>query len=440
MIAASRRDKVQSVKRKITLMTVDTRRKPSTGQLAAHSTIADRPTLMQGSTVLTLTESQRSLMLQTYQNHHPIILLYPEPAEITALYTVLGLGFEHPADVDGVEIFAVDLESDGSSWHISSYLPTDTIEEERILEPGEREANEEITEGEDFEEASEDIPHETSGESEADRLDYFLTWLSENGSRAPGTSSKTVDLTSIATSHTDQVVWTFEDNSYSFNHFVYSTHQCAENTDWYYIEQFGMLANSNAYDHDSGTDKGYYAVYFHMENTISDVDTGDVNSIQCAPETHTGTTNYTYGVSQSIGGSVSSDGPEISGGVTVSHQQTVSVPDVDITNDSSFSSCYVKYSIGSPSIVDDSCDNSIHSPHSITHSTFQPKNLWLVAINSDARSGSTGFVMNLEFAATLKKSKIGDCNVFGCNCDINTYYHRTTLNHAVPLAFPPECD
>ena len=182
---------------------------------------------------------------------------------------------------------------------------------------------------------------------------------------------------------------------------------------------------------------------FNASGSDPDTDAGKIQLVVEGPVTTQGSTTVTQGVSYNIGGQVvagtTNSNVSVSGGVSISDQTTVTIPDVTTQNQSNTAGNNAAWNYVMPEVkyIDDGCTNTMYAPNDSQVTTFSPQQdmVWQVDSSYRQQSGFSGhFNVNMTFGVTLFNSSMyvgesgtigvtnkSDCNTFACSCnDINT--------------------
>src|ERR1043166_6056613 len=256
------------------------------------------------------------------------------------------------------------------------------------------------------------------------------------------------ELTSLASAYVTQFFYYFGNpgqvNQYQVSSFVYSCYQKNTGESWFYVQNFWIMAAANSYVKSGDQQNYWYADSYSMNSWPSNYlnNPAAVSTIQSSPVTTTGSTTTTSGVSYNVGGSVGyEDGGvvgSVSGGMTIENSTTIEIPDVSVTNNTNNSGNNANWSFTMPRCtgIDDGCVNSMTEPKTVSISTFQPLTQWIMRVANYANAAQLDLTiqLNMEWC----NSYMGECNIFGCNCDIDTQTWNPTIGavtYSVP--FPP---
>jgi hypothetical protein len=161
----------------------------------------------------------------------PIVLVDADDEEIIALHLAVGdddFQFTLPYNVEYAEIYAIDLEENGSIWQWVTYPPQT-----------------------DEDDADTDARQDT-------RAEFFLNWLEDNGERMEEASvaeadanakvaANSNDLTQLAAAFVDQQNFSKYGNNYQIAHYVYGCHSVETGDDWFYVQQQCVFSGNKAY-------------------------------------------------------------------------------------------------------------------------------------------------------------------------------------------------
>ncbi len=336
-----------------------------------------------------------------------------------------------PPDVYGVSQELYHTNADGgntvSKWHVGTIrmFDTDQGQEARALKIGE---------------LIDDMHH--------NELKHGRKVTADNG------SNELVDL-AMAFKHQDMYTVGVLDfnkkvlyNYYQVSSFVYACHCANDNSDWFLAYQIGQFSPSNGFFKNDRLQRLWYVDNYAMNAypTSFKGDNNTISLIQTSPSTTIGETSVTSSVSFSLSGTVSfegkSGGGSVTAGMEISNSTTVNIPDVAVYNKSVDDRNNAKWSFIIPKVTgkDDGCINDLNEIVAIAHNTFQPYNQWIWRADPRARASSSELWITSQFFVEQVNTYIGDCNIFGCNCDVNhqlyaPYPNSVNSNFSVP--FPP---
>lgn len=433
------------------------------GSLAADKDTA--PVIMSGAQVAKLTEDERRAVKSTFEAGFPVVLLEVASDHANALHGVLETGLSHSfaPGVERVEAYGFNREPGGELFQGTFYAPEAQFK--ASLETNHRNVDGTTVE------STIDLGYQAvldSEDSQNTRIIGLLQWIAEAGKRLERYdtgSAKVKDLgagvnqlTQLAQAFVDNAVWyssarvpvslfppTFKTvtNQYSVASFCYSCYSQANNSNWFYVQQFAVLNASNQYVLNMSTGQGQYVDSYALTawpraflNQIQ-----NATLIQSSPPTTTGSREVTSSIGYSISGTVGfqqKDGlsGSVTGGMEVSTSQTIQIPDLTVDNRSNDEGNNARWLFTMPRSygVEDGCRNSISQCVLLSRSTFQPLNQWLWRVVPRADSLAVG--MTLE--ARLVMTTIGSCNAFGCNCDVQQNSEVPTFPlHAFSIPYPP---
>ncbi|MGB3729396.1 MAG: hypothetical protein WBA70_09140 [Thermodesulfobacteriota bacterium] len=230
-----------------------------------------------------------------------------------------------------------------------------------------------------------------------------------------------------------------------------------------FMDQTLSLASANGYDETDEdpapdgfpTRQAWYLREFVNTNTLKigsrELDDDEAILLNSVPETNQATTaEVTSEVSRSVDGSIGIDtsggSAGLSGGVswstsTTFNKENVSIDNLslgqrpDLGNDSSF-----RYRPRPSEIFDDKCNNSMHNLADLSRSTFRPTQLSVWRI--DGSDADKTLKIKTVISAVLRNSYIGNCNIFGCKCDVinqdaNVSLSDKTFIHSIHIPAAP---
>jgi hypothetical protein len=430
---------------------------------------ADAPIFIAADQVLTLDDTVKKGLLDTYRNGYPIILVRGDETQINALLETLGRerNYRLPENFPYAELFAASRET-GAHFMWSMYLPG-------------------VSQSDNATDTFVD-----SAKAQLSRAEMFRDWMKENGSRTSKmtafTGEATKSLSKDGVSETDltklaqlsQSVLIFTDsitgNTYQFIYNMYSCHSFStmdgKSYDWFYVEQVGTLNAATGYQGIQGDPASayggeiakYYAGSYAMSNSM--MSQGLVKSDQSvvleahSPETNNTKTSTKSGFSFDIGGDVGfkagagisaeggSGSADINGalktGVSISNEKSVDTYD-----------CTVQNRCASSGYTDDAqwlytFDRAtqygwyaswcrLNSPVKLSISTFQPVNKWIWRFSPNVREGKKSYRNNfaaaliVELITTRSGTALFWAPITGPYHDVTS----TTFNGSVPLDYPP---
>ncbi len=371
------------------------------------------PIAIAGDAVAGLTAEEIAGVRNTYQSHHPIILVYPTLAEILDFqHRVLGnadFQYELPDGEDHLEIYAVDKEPDGSDWQAGWIPPADEATRHTQTLTLNREDGTTTTTTTD----PVDVNYpEDEDACQNSRAAMLLEWLEDDATRMEtsiGAASKqklssqmaTVSesgqsLTDLAKAFVDQAFWQQKGNNYTVSTFVYSCHSTNNDLDWLYVQQYAVLNGSGAYTTNESMKKGYFISVFETSSSLAGFadNSAAVGLIQSSPQTANNTTTVESEVGFNIGGQVSfgkDSGAGLSAGMTIANHTTVTIQDCKVLNKSMdrVNNAHWRYEMKMPqvgAITDCFFQNCITNPPDLSITTFQPMNQWIWKCTSDVRA------------------------------------------------------
>lgn len=401
-------------------------------------TSADGPIFMASDQVLSLSDTIKTGLLNTYRNGYPIILVRGNEAQINTLLGILGLdqNYKLPANFSYTELFAVDAEK-GANFMWSMYPPGATQADS-------------VTDA-----------YVDSTSAQLSRARMFRDWVKQNGSRVPAlnafAASATRALVAEGASNTTesnlrdlaqvyQQVKVFTDsingNTYQLIFNIYSCHSFSssdgKNYDWFYVEQNGSLSASSGYqgitdatEADIAAVSGafpwggqqkvkYYIGSYDMSNSMmsqggNKSDTSVVMETH-SPETTNNETSTRSGVSYNIsgnlgfkaggtsaqGGSASADiNGGVTGGLTITHEDTIKTTDCTVQNKARSSGytdeAHWLYTFKKVTQYGwDVFFAHLNNPVNLSVDTFNPYNKWIWKISPDVRNGNKTYKDNFK--------------------------------------------
>lgn len=429
------------------------------GKRAGARFKGDRGLVMAGKTVGTLDSEGREAVRTAYQKGHPIVLVNGTVAHANQLHEIAGTGQRSrgPTDLAQFEAYGINLEPSGDTWQVLFTRPAETakvaLQIKHINDDGQTVVAENSLGTMAFQ-------GEQTGDTAA-RVQTIEEWIAQagqrkkpEGARAPETRTGDVvfddsnSLTSLASAQVFTIYWTAGNpgqvNNYQVTSVAYSCYAQATNESWFYVQHFWIMSASNAYTVSGDQQNYWYADNYSMDVWPRDYlnDPYSVSVMQSSPFTTEGVTTTTSGVSYNVGGSVGyQDGGvvgSVSGGMTIENSTTINIPDVSVTNNTNNNGNNPNWTFTMPRCtgVDDGCVNSMTEPKAVSTGTFQPLTQWIWRA---AASTYTGYLyMNIQLNMEWCNSYMGDCNIFGCNCDVDCQTWSPQWDPAwIAIPFPP---
>ncbi|HEY2324904.1 MAG TPA: hypothetical protein VGJ82_18735 [Thermoanaerobaculia bacterium] len=424
----------------------------------------DQAVVLSGKTVTALTPAQQEALAAAFSGGRPIVLLNPTVAEVNQLHAVAGTGQRDPrkTPLARYEAYGINREPSGDVWQAVFLPAVETanvgLQIKHVDDDG-RTVTGELSLGTKVFQAAQ------TGDTAA-RAEAVTKWIAEAGSRkkpetkaaktklkrnrsrAADTPGDVNELTSLASANVIQLFYYAGNpgqvNQYQLTSFTYSCFQQNTGESWFYIQNFWVMAAANAYVKSGDQQNYWYADNYSMNTWPTDYqsDPASVSTIQSSPVTTTGSTTTTSGVSYNVGGTVGyQDGGvvgSVSGGMSIDNSTTINIPDVSVSNNTNSSGNNANWSFSMPRCtgIDDGCVNSMTEPKAVSISTFQPLNQWIMRVADYAYSDFLDLTIQLN--SEWCNSYMGECNIFGCNCDIDTQTWAPgfgPVNYSVP--FPP---
>ncbi|MBN1342098.1 MAG: hypothetical protein JXQ73_05435 [Phycisphaerae bacterium] len=424
--------------------------------LTPHTgTESDAPILIGADAVGGLSVTQQAAIKSAHDAGWSIVLVNVGVAEIAALHQILSYAdtpYDLPDAVSHAEVYALDVEPDGSVWQASWFPPATTAmsrTETRDID---------LISGATVTSQTDPVQVALGPDTDEDRnsrMAGFAKWLADDGKRmdssiaqaakrqatAQGAGSN--NLPDLASAFVNQTYFQYEGDNFGISHFVYSCHSLDNGDDWFFVQQFCVLNGANAYKTNETMKKGQY---MGAIKTIANMHAyiGDGNAvglIQSSPPTVNQVTSVTSGVSFQVGGTVSfnTGGPNagVSAGITINSSKTVDVQDVTTVNQAGENVNDVRWQynfrlsdVGT--IADCFFQNCITNPPELAISSFQPVNQWIWRMAPEVRNGSR--VMGVLFEADLVTTQ-EDWKVFSITID--DYYADRAWVYYITLPFPP---
>ncbi len=413
-------------------------------------------TLLSASYLDAIQDTEKVILRSSFEANNPVILVRPSYQEIRNLVKILGIedAISFPEDAIGtVDAYAVDKE-DGTIWQ-STFMSTSVGQKDLTISHTDDNGVTMVNK----------MSLGTYVMAETDYLgvEKVLNWINESGKRNnsefAGSSLKqaksklvnnTNQLTDLAQAFVDQVYYTLRDNkgniaNYTVSSFAYSCYSIDNGNNWFYVQQFGVFSPGNVYTVDNDQQQYWYTDLYEQNSWPTNFkDSRTVNLIISSPQTTintaTATSSVSYSISGTVGFSDKGGSGSITGGMSISNSTTVQIPDLTINNRSLTSTNNAQWQFVIPRShgVDDGCVNSLSTVVGISHNTFQPMNQWLWRVDDSARNSGALSVSN-TFVTRWINSYMGDCNIFGCNCDVNAQEWRPDMGvHYFSIPFPPK--
>lgn len=387
-----------------------------------------------------------------------IPVIVPNPGtNLDALQVILGTGIKGEMGPN-VAVYAINREPNGELWQITLYDTNKSAPQALLTNttPSDPKAPKDSS-------TPKYVASNTADDSEITDaiMKDLLQWVSESQNRDAVhlerlNSSDIGDvsanhLTSLASKFVDTFGWyvgTPKANSLVVNTFAYSCYTPADQFNWFLIEQYCVFSASNQYTTNTSTQQGWYAQIYGVNAYVDGYEgqgqVSNVNLIQSSPSTTTGSKTVTSGVSYSLSGTVSysksgGGGGSATGGMTISNSTSVDIPDVTVQNDvNDVNNANWKYIMPTCKGVDDGCVNSINTPALVSISTFEPRNQWIWQVSDTVRSAEpNGLPLKTILSNRLINTWMNDCNMFGCDCDVNQQiWDPANFPHAVNIPFP----
>lgn len=428
-------------------------------KLATKVNIGDisEPIVLSAQSIQELNQSGSDLK-KSFDKGIPVII--PNPGtNLDDLQAILGTDIKGEMG-SNVAAYAINREPNGELWQITLY---DSAEPTPATLLTDKSAN-------DPKEPKDSVaPKYADSTSDSDISDAImkdlLQWISESQKRdaihlerlnASDNVSDEVSenkLTSLASKFVDTFVYYVgnpKPNSLVVNTFAYSCYTEENSLNWFLVEQYCVFSASNQYTSNLTAQQGWYAQIYGVNTYVSGYEgpgsVSNVNLIQSSPSTTTGSKTVTSGVSYSLSGTVSYSkgsgaGGSVTGGMTVSNSTTVSIPDVTVQNDvNNVNNANWNYTMPCCSGVDDGCVNSINKPALVSTSTFEPRNQWIWQVSDAVRNAElNGLPLVTVLSNRLINTYMNDCNMFGCDCDVNQQiWDPANCTHAANIPFPSQ--
>lgn len=377
------------------------------------------------------TQENSDLLARAFGKGQLVGVLDAAPGDIAALYGALGLHMDVPPDQPQVEFFALKRESDGVrqvTFHAPPEIYGVSEDREHINADGSKQiSSTEIGTVRMF-------PSKAWSKARARNIARRIATI--NAEELPAAIQATEDnnILNLAEAFKDQRLYpvgvlNFKKktltNYFQITSFAYACHSANDNTDWYYVYQIGQFSPSNGFFRNAKRQRLWYVDNYKMNAWPTDFAKNTIVSlVQSSPDTTTGQRTATSSTSWSISGSVSySDkGGQagVTGGMSISNSLSISIPDLSINNKSvdQVNNAHWEFAIPRVSGKDDGCLNDLNPVVPIARNTFQPVNQWIWRADASSRGKGSHFQISYSFAVELVNTYIGECNVFGCNCDV----------------------
>jgi hypothetical protein len=402
-------------------------------QLVQHTGLEGHaPILIAADALQNLGDEQRAAILSAYEANYPILLVQADAAAVNDLHVLLGdstYDFSLPEDMEYVEVHAVDRESDGSMWVWTSYPPATEVEETTLDTQYELDDEGFIIEGSAVESAPVTTTSFLADEDPAQdlRADGLVEWLDADGQRSEALPSVTAkeratlqaggnELTNLAHAYNSSHRYQVGKTTVLVQYYVYSCHSKETEEDWFLIIQKLKCNSTNDYIYDTDLHRGLFVDSVTADTWLEGYDDDPaVELMDSSPENANNVTDVTSSVSVNVGGTITMNGPSISGGVTVSNSETVHVKDCEVINNSI--SRLARRLGGVPSLA---------------KHFFAPVNQWIWKVSPAA--GQPNMQHRITFA--MREDSIEKRGIF--------YYdtHRKEIrgkvwSNSIPLQYPP---
>jgi len=445
-------------------------------RVAYDGVSADAPIFIAADQVLSLSDTVRKGILDTYRNSFPVLVVPGGEAEINALLGILGLeqNYRLPENFPYAELFAADRDEGGTfTW---SMYPPGASQSDNATDT-----------------------YVDSLDAQLNRAGMFRDWMKQNGSRASqltafkseamkalvadgATEPSESNLTKLAQVYQHVKIFTDPVNSnlYKLIYNIYSCHSFnsadGKSYDWFYVEQEGELDGSHGYgtgmriatgdekaalgvNHSQDQDIVKYMGSYTMSNSmmVQGGDKSDQSVVleSSSPETANTKTTVSSGVSFDIGGDVGFSakagkefGADLSGalktGVSIKNDRSVDVMD-----------CTVEYKGMSSGYTDDarwlytfprveqygwySTWAKLNEPVKLSKGTFKPGNKWIWRFLPDVRENRKKY--KNAFTATLDAENMTSVSGYAFLwIPVKGPYHFpkiSSFTDSVPLNYPP---
>ncbi|MBN1344531.1 MAG: hypothetical protein JXQ73_17710 [Phycisphaerae bacterium] len=363
---------------------------------------ADAPVAIDGEAVADLTAQQIEGLEATLDAGFALILIDATEEQIDALRALIGdemPDFTMPDGITVAEVYAVDVEPDGSIFQWVQYPPAYDAESDQ-----------------------------SDGQApQISRANLLVQWLTENGARqdaeaaqqaktAANMAAANNDLVTSSSAFVNQSNFTKEKNNYQLAHYIYTCHSNDSGDDWFYVQQQCVFSGSGAY-----RGHGAHVWIASMVNFVRwymrtiDVDAWmsgteskpqQAGMMQSSPETINNTETVTSGVSWNISGKVTvgaekdgvKTGAEFGSGLSISHSKSVVVRDCEVINKSNDrgSNAHWLYTFKRPAAQAGA--HPLTHPPSLSVGTFQPLNQWIWRLSPQLRQDKTPMKVRLNVA------------------------------------------
>ena len=441
----------------------------------------DAPIFIASDQLLFLGDAAKKGIRDTYRNSYPIVLVRGNEAQINALLEIVGLGtgYKLPESFSYTELFAVDRDA-GAKFTWALFPPGAS----RI--------------------ASIPDPFVDTSLAQLDRAKLFSDWMKRNESRMSGLTgfqksaekalaadgaraSGESNLRDLAQVFQQVKVFTdpISGNSYQLIFNIYSCHSFSsadgKNYDWFYIEQNGSLSASAGYRgirdatiEDIYSVPGafawggqqtakYYIGSYEMSNSMMSQG-GNKSDLSVVMETHSPDTNnnetstrsgisynisgnlgFKAGASSAQGGSASADiNGGVSGGVTITHEDTIKTQDCTVQNKARASGYLdeARWLYTFKKVTQYGWDVifcRLNNPVNLSVDTFNPYNKWIWKFSPDVRDGKKSYKnsfktkLDVENMTTISGTSFLWTPTFGPYHGINL----SSFEDSVMLDYPP---
>ena len=375
-----------------------------------HDGGASAPFMIDGETVLGLTDDEIAAVQLAFTRGFPLIVINATADQLTGLYQLLGYEeytFGSDNDTERIELFAIDLEDDGTIHEWIQYPPVDTAA---------------VAFDFDDDGVADDTDNETiidTDTAQNARVDAFSDWMAADDARANPCATlvrqarasgyrgaDAQDLASIAAGFRKTIAFQYEQSLYTLNYFILSFHEVETHADWFLIMLEGLFDGKSAYrgernqpvDPDSW---GYgYADYLRcveVTNSVGEFRNDLDNLIMTHPspdtvnkiESVSTTTGFTLGgtIKAGKGSDGFEAGGEVSGEFSWSESHSFEVQDVEVLNECSGNVARWRFEFRQP--VKDSYHwgtARMKEPTRLSRSTFHPWMTWVYRASPTVRN------------------------------------------------------
>jgi hypothetical protein len=406
-------------------------------RVAYDGVSADAPIFIAADRVLSLGDTMRKGLQDTYRNSYPIVVIYGGEAEINALLGILGLAQNYtlPDGFPYAEMFAIDKEG-GITFAWSMYP--------------QKQSN-----------ASPDTPDDPLV-----RTELFRDWISTNGTRmtqkvmagkqeaakafAAAAEASTSEYEQIIHGYNHDYTFPSGRNIYKMTWSIYAVHSFEDMSDWFYVKQIGALNSKPGYRNAAIDDYGSQAVYmgsYTMDNWMGGFFSGRdtyISLLTPSPANDNSRKEVKSGIEHEFGPDVSFEKGAfpVSFGYKVkfSNETTVDVYDCDVFNNSyerlnNAAWLYHFNTVVGP--IRYFLWQGLTDPSYLQRGLFQPVNNWLWKFAPMVRSHTDGQSFRAKFITERRITTHGDVGAWWVSRDPVTILQTDPYEIKVPLPYPP---